>query len=236
MRVETIGDCTLYLGDCRDVLPTLGEVDSVVTDPPYGVSGGSGTMGKASQKTKYEAMFADTPENVRSVIVPAFVLALSLAQRAVITPGAPNAFSYPQPNDMGVLYQPAATGMGKWGRQTSQPVLYYGRDPRIGLTIVPTHLVVTVAAEQSDHPCPKPLSVAKWMVQRGSLEGETVLDPFMGSGTTGVACAMMGRSFIGIELHEPYFDIARCRIEEAYRQPRLFAEPLAKPIQESFAL
>ena len=70
-----------------------------------------------------------------------------------------------------------------------------------------------------------------WLVERTSRAGETILDPFMGSGTTGVACAKLGRRFIGIEIEPRYFDIACRRIEEAYRQPRLFAEPAPKPKQ-----
>jgi len=66
--------------------------------------------------------------------------------------------------------------------------------------------------------------------------GETVCDPFMGSGTTGVACAKSGRGFVGIEQNERWFDLSCRRIEEAYRQPRLFAEPVAKPVQEALAL
>ena len=71
------------------------------------------------------------------------------------------------------------------------------------------------------------------LVSSASLPGETVCDPFMGSGTTGVACAKLGRSFLGIELEPSYFDIACRRIEEAYRQPRLFDEPPPKPVQQS---
>lgn len=226
MRTETIGDCTLYLGDCRTVMEALGPVDAVVTDPPYGVSGGSGTLGKASSKTKYENGLPDTPDSVRDVFAPAVVTALSLAKRGVITPGAPCAFMYPPPEDLGGLYQPATSGMSKWGRATLQPVLFYGKDPRAGLTIQPIHKVVTEASEKNGHPCPKPASAALWMVNRASLEGETILDPFMGSGSFGVACVVLGRAYIGIEIHEPYFDIACRRIEEAYKQPRLFDEPV----------
>ena len=233
MRVETIGECTLYLGDCRDILPTLGKVDAVVTDPPYGVSGGSGTLGKASTKTKYKGDWEDSREAVETIFSPAFAASLALAKRAVITPGAPCAFLYPEPADIGALYQPATTGLGKWGRATVQPVLFYGKDPRAGLTIQPIHKMATTAAEVNGHPCPKPIDVVLWMVERGSLEGEKVLDPFMGSGTTGVACATLGRSFVGIEIEATYFDIACRRIEEAYKQPRLFAEPVVKPVQES---
>jgi DNA modification methylase len=84
----------------------------------------------------------------------------------------------------------------------------------------------------SAHPTQKPVEVMSWCL--GFLpDAQTILDPFMGSGTTGVACAKLGRKFIGIELELKYFDIACRRIEEAYRQPRLFAEPAPKPKQQS---
>jgi site-specific DNA-methyltransferase (adenine-specific) len=216
-----IGNATMYLGDCRDILPTLPKVDAVITDPPYGVNGGSGTIGKASKKTKYQAEFEDTRENIITSVVPAIVAALAIAKRGVVTPGTPCMFLYPEPDDVGALYQPATTGLNKWGRETTQPVLFYGKDPRSGKTIQAKHYTNTERAEECGHPCPKPLGVMLWMVNRGSLRGETVLDPFMGSGTTGVACMNLGRSFIGIEREPKYFDIACRRIEDAQRQGRL---------------
>ena len=233
MKPVIIGDATLYLGDCADILPMLGKVDAVITDPPYGVDGGSGTLGKASSKTKYESEFEDTKAAIRSVIVPRFVAALAMAKRAVVTPGTPCAFFYPNPDDMGVIYQPATTGLNKWGRETTQPVLFYGKDPRAGLTIVAKHFQCTFKAEKNGHPCPKPIEVAMWMVQRGSIDGETILDPFMGSGTTGVAAIQLGRKFTGIELDERYFEIACRRIEQAVAQGQLFAPEPVKQIQES---
>jgi len=82
-----------------------------------------------------------------------------------------------------------------------------------------------------EHPTQKPIQLMQWCLEF-LPKGRTILDPFMGSGTTGVACALTDRAFIGIERDEGYFDIACRRIEEAYKQPRLFAEPVAKPIQE----
>lgn len=81
------------------------------------------------------------------------------------------------------------------------------------------------------HPTQKPVAVMEWVL--GFVKAHTILDPFMGSGTTGVACARLGRKFIGIEIDQGYFDIACRRIEEAYRQPRLFAEPAVKAKQET---
>ena len=85
-----------------------------------------------------------------------------------------------------------------------------------------------------DHPCPKPLAWMLWLVTRGSLPGHLVIDPFMGSGTTGVACVKLGRRFIGIEIYPHYFDIACRRIEDAYRQPDMFVERPPAPVQEKF--
>lgn len=81
------------------------------------------------------------------------------------------------------------------------------------------------------HPTQKPVAVMEWVL--GFVKAHTILDPFMGSGTTGVACARLGRRFIGVEIEPRYFDTACRRIEEAYRQPRLFREPAPKPVQEA---
>ena len=84
-----------------------------------------------------------------------------------------------------------------------------------------------------DHPNEKPIEVVEQLVVTHSNASDLILDPFMGSGTTGVACARLGRRFIGIEIEPRYFDIACRRIEEAYRQPRLFAEPAPRAVQEA---
>ncbi|MEB3214433.1 MAG: site-specific DNA-methyltransferase [Leptolyngbyaceae bacterium] len=205
-----------------------------MTDPPYGVDGGSGTEGTQSKKTKYTGTFPDTREYLESVCAPAVRMALSIAKRGAVTPGNPNCFIYPEPEDLGGLYQPAATGLSKWGRSTFQPVLFYGKDPRAGLTISAKHLSVTRPAEDGHtHPCPKPIYVMVWLVEKVSLFGETILDPFMGSGTTGVACVNLGRSFIGIEIDPGYFDIAVKRITDAHRQADFFIDKPApvKPEQ-----
>lgn len=223
MRKEVIGNATLYLGDCRDILPTLDKVDAVVTDPPYGVAGGSGTIGRRSQKTKYtESDFSDTRDSVRDVFVPAVSAALAKSSCGIVTPGSPNAWLYPEPDDLGFLFQPANTGMTKWGRATCQPVLFYGKDPKAGKTIKPIHKQSTTRAPDVGHPCPKPDDVSMWMIDRASVEGNTILDPFMGSGSFGVAAVQMGRLYVGIEISPKYFDIACKRIEDAQRQGDLF--------------
>ena len=202
-------------------MPRIGRVAAVISDPPYGLDGSSGTINSARAKAVYERR-RDTLDDVRGIYVPAIVQALALAERGAITPGTPHSFEYPKPSDIGALIQPAAGGMSKWGRATWQPVLFYGKDPRSGLTIQPLTVTITEAPEKNGHPCPKPLATMEWMVQRATVEGEIVLDPFMGSGTTGVACVRMGRGFIGIEIEPKYFDIACGRISRATRQQDFF--------------
>lgn len=229
-REEIIGDCRLILGDCRCVLPTLGPVDAVVTDPPYGLDRGRGTLGKRGRAAR--TTWNDTVEDVRQVYVPAIKAALVLSSgRGAVTPGSVHAFEYPKPADIGGITQPAATGVSSWGRATMQPVLFYGKDPFAGKHLAPITIEQLQPTEAVGHPTSKPERVMRWLIHRASRPGETVLDLFMGSGTTGVACVQLGRKFIGIEIDPGYFDTACRRIEESYRQPRLFAEPEPKPKQ-----
>jgi len=227
-RKEVIGDATLYLGDCLEILPHLGEVDAVVTDPPYGV-GYEGSVTKhtgASRNGFAYASFEDTPKSVAEICVPAVRMAVSLAKSGVVTPGNACAFLYDQPASMGAIFYPAGANTGPWGFVCSQPIFYYGKCPFLarGLGRRPNGFSSTDATDRSvNHPCPKPVSIMNWLVNRASMTCEKVLDPFMGSGTTGVACANLGRKFIGIEIDETYFDIACERIAAAYAQGRLFA-------------
>ncbi|MES2782610.1 MAG: DNA methyltransferase [Pseudomonadota bacterium] len=226
-RVEVIGNATLYLGDAREVLPTLDRVDALVTDPPYGYGQPTGGIGAQSTKRLYDE-FIDSPENVKETCVPAVVLALELAGgRGAITPGNRCTFYYPEPEAMGCFFQPAATGMCRWGRSTSQPILYYGRDPRLGKTIDRTSFQLTEKASTDEHPCAKPLKAWTWLTWKMALEGETVLDPFMGSGTTGIAAHTNRQKFVGIEISPAYFDLACRRIEQAQKQLFLFEEAAA---------
>ncbi len=238
-RKEIIGECTLYQGDCLEVMPGLGEFDAVVTDPPYGVN----LKAKQHKWFKVEgegyASFDDTPDEVLRVAVRAVEIARGLARSVVVTPGTECAFFYPKPDDIGSVFNGSGTGSGVWGFKCSTPVLFYGKCPYLatgrGRRANSWRQPENDFAEKVGHPCPKPIGMMQWLVQRASLRAETILDPFMGSGTTGVACVNLGRKFTGIELDPGYFDIACRRIEEAYKQPRLFEEPAPKPVQEQIS-
>lgn len=219
-RIETIGDCTLYLGDCRDILPTLGPVDAVVTDPPYGIAsawkgGGGHGWGKARQEG---ALRNEWDDEVPGAEV--FDLLRSMSREQVIWGG--NYFPLP-PSRCWLVWNKPERNFSL----AEAELAWTNRD----------NVVRVIDSPRSEpgrlHPTQKPVAVMAWSVEKTT---GTVLDPFMGSGTTGVACVNLGRKFIGIEREPSYFDIACRRIEEAYRQPRLFAEPTPKPVQETLAL
>jgi site-specific DNA-methyltransferase (adenine-specific) len=224
-----IGDAVLYRGDCMDILPALGKVDAVITDPPYGIDGSSGAINKARAKGEYGNQFPDTPEYIRTIAANAIRRCIEISGCVVVTPGNRNFAMYPQPDSFGCFYQPAAAGLQVFGNLDSQPIFYYGKNASKKNMGVPCSYQLTEAAEKNGHPCAKPLKTWTRLLSNVTLEGQTVLDPFMGSGTTGVSALQSGRKFIGIELDPKYFDIACKRIEQAYAQGKLF-EP--EPIKQ----
>lgn len=210
MRVERIGDATLYLGDCIEVLPTLPKVDAVVTDPPYGIGdiwqGGFGNgWAKAREESGTRNEWDEKPPP------PELFDKLRAMSRFQVFWGG-NYFGLPPARGWYVWNKPER------GFSLSEAELAWtNRD----------NVVRVFDANRSDvgrsHPTQKPVIVMEKSITNLPKDVQTVLDPFMGSGTTGVACANLGRKFIGIELEPRYFDIACERIAAAYAQGRLFA-------------
>lgn len=215
-RVEQIGDSTLYLGDCREVLPTLGKVDAVVTDPPYGVGLKYGNYDDSSvdnYKLLMRTIMGHQYKWPLTVITPG--MKHSVWWYAEFTPTWTIAWIKPN--------QCSASALG--GFNAWEPILIWGRPTiRVGQDIL-IHSIETNQSDTGDHPCPKDIRGWTKLVKMITSPASIILDPFMGSGTTGVACAKLGRKFIGIELEPKYFDIACRRIEAAYAQPDLFIEP-----------
>lgn len=216
-REETIGDCRLILGDCLEILPTLGKVDAVVTDPPYGIAdkwvGGKGHgWGKSRAEGVLRNQWDTEPLNGE-----ALTAVLNAGKEIIIWGG--NYFKLP-PSRCWFIWNKPERGF----TLAEAEMAWTNRD----------NVVRVFDYKRSDvdrvHPTQKPVAVMEWCV--GWTKG-TVIDPFMGSGTTGVACAKLGRKFIGIEIEERYFDIACERIEKAYAQPDLFVAPPAKHKQEA---
>ena len=222
----TIGNCELWHGDCREILPLIGHCDATITDPPYGVELGStkGAGGAHGLQLQAYASYSDTYENYVNEVVPALVQAMKKTQRAAVFIG-PHIHELPKFDALGGVYCSAATARHQWGFKNFLPVLLYGTYPDLqhGARI-PTVIASNETAEKNGHPVPKPIGWMRWLVALTTRPRETVLDLFMGSGTTGVAAVEQGRAFVGIERERKYFDIAVRRIEQAYAQPRLFED------------
>ena len=211
----------LYHGDCLEIMPQLESVDLVLTDPPYGINGSSGTINKKRAKGNYDKL-KDDREYVRSVVVPAIRFAISISTGLIVTPGSPNFDLYPKTTSFGCFYQPASVGIQSFGNADAQPIFYYGKNPTRRNVGKKCSFQVTARPPKTDHPCPKPHMPWFSIVSAHSLGGQTVLDPFIGSGTTAIACERLGRKWIGIEISEKYCEIAAQRIENEYRQRKLF--------------
>lgn len=230
-RTEIIGDATLYLADCRDVLPTLGQVDAVVTDPPYGISHSS-SHGASWQNTQ---IANDHDTSARDFVVDWLG-------------GRPGAFcgSWKVKPPTGAVAaivwdKGPASGMGNlslpW-KPSWECVFVVGSEWRgfRGEGVLRGSVVLTWESAGRVHPHEKPVWLMEHFIDRAT--GGTILDPFMGSGTTGVACARLGRRFIGIEIDSGYFSISCRRIEAAQRQSDLFiprAKPAPAPVADLFA-
>jgi DNA modification methylase len=206
-RVEHIGRATLYLGDCRDILPTLGKVDAVVTDPPYGIAAAKrGTIG-TSKNAKVKDYGAADWDN-EPIAPETLALLRSAGQWNVIFGG--NYYECP-PASCWLVWDKMNTG------DFADCELAWTNLPKAVRRIryMWNGMIREPGAQRGDHPTQKPLEVMKWCIGHLPEPNETILDPFMGSGTTGVAAIQMGRSFIGIEREERYFEAACRRIREA---------------------
>lgn len=208
-RKEIIGNAELWLGDCREILPTLGPVDAVVTDPPYGI-------GFASMPTKWQRKAGHAPVSWDDRTFDGISQLLLLGGIQIIWGG--NYYTLPPSRGWLSWFKPdAPPSMG------SIELAWTNQD-RNARQI--SHSIGATNAERCGHPTQKPVRVMSWCIEQFP-QAQVVLDPFMGSGTTGVACARLTRSFIGIEIEEQYFDIACRRIEQAQRQSDLFVQPSA---------
>lgn len=204
---------TIYNADARTVMLALRQMDAVITDPPYGVgetikSGITKDMDKAG----YD-IYEDTAENYKKIVVPIIEHCLTISKRMILTPGNRNFCFLPQPDDFGCFYQPATSSMSRWGRPDAQPIFYYGKIPYPNQQHFNSYKL-TERPSCDKHPCSKPMQAWMWIVAKGSLEGETILDPFMGSGTTLVAAKRLGRKAIGIEISQDYCDLAIQRLSQ----------------------
>jgi site-specific DNA-methyltransferase (adenine-specific)/modification methylase len=223
MKVQ-IGNATLYLGDCAEVLSMIDKVDAVITDPPYGINENSkkvasrGNMAAPKDYGNFDWDKAPPPDELIELIR---------------TKGKYQAF-------FGGNYftLPPTSCWLVWDKLNGDNDF---ADCELAWTNWPKAVrrlqwrwngMIRQGNEQRYHPTQKPLEVMKWVIEL-CPKSDTILDPFMGSGTTGVAAIQMGRKFIGIEREPKYFEIACKRIQQAVDQPQLFEPEPVKQVQES---
>lgn len=229
-RTEIIGDCTLILGDSKYVLPTIEDAydtTGLLMDPPYGIGENHkkvASRGKCATPTDYGDFSWDD-----KVVDKALISSCRIRARYQIIFGG-NYYDLP-PTSCWLV----------WDKDN-------GNNDYADCELAWTNLEKAVRMikyrwagmlqqdmknkEKKFHPTQKPIDVMRWCLEQFPPDCNTILDPFMGSGTTGVACRQEGYGFIGIEKDEEYFDIACKRVEEAYRQPDMFIEPPKKVVQE----
>lgn len=209
---------TIYHGDCREVLPAVpGGAHLMLTDPPYGL--GLGTDNVQTQDAshlgkKSYLSYQDSYENFVAEIVPRLNLCIDATPRAAVFTG-PHIHEQRKPNAIGGVWFPCAIGRTAWGSKNFLPVLLYGIPPNAGQHRPTVFYQANIEPRLcDDHPCVKPLNWMKWLVALGSSEGETICDPFMGSGTSLRAAKDLGRKAVGIEIEEKYCEIAARRLSQ----------------------
>ena len=222
--IWTLGKHRIMCGDSTssaavDVLMSGKKAALCLTDPPYGLGDTN------SEKNDY-VDYDDTPENLRALISGFFPLAQSLSAVVVLTPGNMNARLYPAPKWTMAWFTPAGVGRGPWGFCCWQPILCYGKDPKLakGKGSHPDAIVHTEAAEKLGHPCTKPINFWRWLMERTSELGELIYEPFSGSGTTIIAAEQTGRRCYAMELSPTYVDVAVRRWQQFTGQQAIHAE------------
>lgn len=224
MKVE-IGNATLYLGDCLEVLPLIDKVDAVITDPPYGMNFQSNYRNEKHLKI--------ANDESAEVAIQVINWCLQNTNHSIYAFGRwDNIYDYPKPKSL-ITWVKNNWSMGdlhhEHARQT-EVAFFYAMKEHFFPKQRPTDVIEYPRTNNEFHPTEKPVGLMCKFVEWTS---GTILDPFMGSGTTGVAAIQMGRKFIGIEREQKYFDIACKRIEQAVSQPQLFAHEQPKQIQKA---
>lgn len=226
-RIETIGNATLYLGDCREILPTISRVDAVVMDPPYGIGESAknfASRSKLASADKYERSDWDREPCHPSVLN----WCMSNSQWQIIFGG--NYFALP-PTSCVLVWDK----MGP-ANDFADCELAWTNLPKAVRRI--RFLWNGCMRRERDiervHPTQKPVDVMAWCIEHLPPNTTSILDPFMGSGTTGVAAVKLGRKFIGIEIEPKYFDLACRRIQDATKQPDMFIEGVTLEPNESW--
>jgi site-specific DNA-methyltransferase (adenine-specific) len=258
IREVTIGNCRLIQGDCVDVMRGFadGSIDMIWTDPPYGHSNHEDDLNarlNEYREIESKPIANDDMESMRHVVDAMLTEAARILSPDCCCCCCCCGGGGPKPTFAWV-----ADRMDRGGLEFFHSVIWDKKNPGLGWRYRRQHEMVMVAhrvggkllwaddkiasrnifsmmpPRDRAHPNEKPVDMVRHFLQLHSLPGNTILDPFMGSGTTLVACAKLGRHGIGIEIDPQYFDIACERVRKAYEQPDMFiAQPEPKPVQET---
>jgi len=230
-----IGDCTLYLGDCMEVMPQLTDIGAILTDPPYGIGASNYSRGGTqygNSKAKCKEYAIKDWDNAAPQDIVDYLLSLNVP--SIIFGG--NYFELPPTKCWLVWDKQNGEGSGyadcelAWTNLDKAVRRVYWRWAGM------LQKNMGDKKEERVHPTQKPVGVMEWCINHLPKECGVILDPFLGSGSTLVAAAKMGLQAVGIERELEYFDIACKRIEQAYSQPDLFVAPPVKHIQEDMGL
>jgi len=215
----------IICADCLDILKSMPDksVDLVLTDPPYNAK----NIGPNARE--YVGTIMQLPlEEYKKFCADWFREAFRVSKRLVFTPGIANVCYYPQPDWIACWHKPASVSFNRFGGFNAwEPIMLYGRIPkghRLSQDYILENTMNFTKGIEKQHPCPKPKELMRTLVDIFSLESDTILDPFVGSGTTCVAAKILGRKYIGIEISPVYAEIARKRVEQAQYEERLFQE------------
>jgi len=220
-----IGNAELYLGDCMEILPTLGKVDAVITDPPFGVGNFVQTTG--SLRGRGSEMGKAVEWNESAPPPEFFALLKSISKHRIIW-GA-NFFNCFEDRGGAIVWDKAQP-MPNFSKADIASCTHFQKTE---IVRIPWTNFTVARAAQTDHPCERPVELYDWCIRYLPGRIESVMDPYLGSGSCGVASVLSGRKFIGIEREPKYFDIACRRIEQAQAQGTLLPpEPPRECVQE----
>lgn len=231
MKVVTIGDCVLYLGDCRTILPTLGDVGALVTDPPYGISLRNGDV-DGHRSARWDSIIGDESADLGEAAIE-WARQRQLPVVAFASPWKPWSGRW---RNLVVWDKGGAVGGGgdidTCLKRSWELIQIWNTDNIAGGRCESVWRYPIVPGDTAEHIAKKPDDLMQRLLDVFIDDRRIVCDPFMGVATTGVACVRTGRKFIGIEIDENYFNIAVRRIREAYEQTALFDGPVKQTQHE----
>lgn len=207
----------VHNGDCIKLMAGMPQVDLIFADPPYNAK----DIGP-NQRTYSEGRMQLPEKEYKQFCKDWFDAAQALCPRIIMTPGIGNTHNYPQPKWQVCWHKPAAVSFNRLGGFNAwEPIFIYGTFK--GKNICPQDYVLVNTCNfkkgpEKDHPCPKPLNLMIWIIERFSKEGDVVLDPMCGAGTTLVACEILHRRWIGIEKIKKYCEISMKRVKAEQNQ------------------